>query len=429
MTPRSQSPPAVDQPALHRRRHRRSFSASAPATGSSRSGTGSAQRLLATLGRTAVDRRHAGLAESARARLDAAGLAGHVRGAGRRRRPWRSDDGARRLSTAPAPARPARWTTARARPVTALACEPQTPRPGPTAPRPMGTSRTTSAVGAGGWGRPDRPGRPCFVSPHPHVASSARWVDRHARPERRDHLRPPAMRSGRSRPARAPGLRVGRRWGRTPRRSPRASRRSTTIIRRPMAERSAATSALAPTEADAGRSPPASSRWGVDPQRAARRQLPADDTPTQGAVLTTELTHAEAASDNGHPAAGGRALRLLRRSGGDLPRPAGACPVATRAMPSCSACRAATTKRQPAQSAANRPRLPAPEVYFPLGVGNHVDHQLQPDLPGELVVDVIADAEREVDLLGLEPGDLAPQDLDGRVVVARGMPSSWSSPS
>ncbi len=55
------------------------------------------------------------------------------------------------------------------------------------------------------------------------------------------------------------------------------------------------------------------------------------------------------------------------------------------------------------------------------GPGHHPAAALleQPDadLPTELVVDVPADAEREVDLLRLEPGDLAAQQLDRRGVV------------
>jgi len=45
------------------------------------------------------------------------------------------------------------------------------------------------------------------------------------------------------------------------------------------------------------------------------------------------------------------------------------------------------------------------------------------------MIDMTADAQRNVDLLRLEPGDLPAQQVERASSSARGMPSSSSSPS
>ena len=58
------------------------------------------------------------------------------------------------------------------------------------------------------------------------------------------------------------------------------------------------------------------------------------------------------------------------------------------------------------------------------GPGHHpaaaLGEQADADVTAELVVDVVADPEREVQLLRLEPDDLAAEDVERRVVVGAG---------
>ena len=106
-----------------------------------------------------------------------------------------------------------------------------------------------------------------------------------------------------------------------------------------------------------------------------------DDLPTQGAVLTGErVDDGGRRRPHGQAAPRGRAVRALRRGVDRLPRPARTpSSAATRATTSCSARRATTTT--PYETLRREiDRLEPQKVYLPLGVGNHVDHQLCRDV-------------------------------------------------
>ena len=58
-----------------------------------------------------------------------------------------------------------------------------------------------------------------------------------------------------------------------------------------------------------------------------------------------------------------------------------------------------------------------------------VREEREAGVAGQLVVHVAADAHRQVDPLRLEARDLAAEEVHGAGSSARGVPSSWSSPS
>ena len=106
-----------------------------------------------------------------------------------------------------------------------------------------------------------------------------------------------------------------------------------------------------------------------------------DELSTQGAVATEEIVDAAAAGDPmARATARGRDLRGFRRGIDRLPRPAG------RRLPRLRERRAAAEhapRRRPAPFDILRreiTRLEPQKLYLPLGVGNHVDHQLCRDV-------------------------------------------------
>ena len=102
-----------------------------------------------------------------------------------------------------------------------------------------------------------------------------------------------------------------------------------------------------------------------------------DDLSTQGAVLTGERRRGGRAATSSRSAgsrtSGTRCSPRPRSSGSTCRTP---CTAATTATRSCSARRATTTTRSTRSLRREINRLEPQKVYLPLGVGNHVDHQL-----------------------------------------------------